>query len=1090
MKQSYETLPPVEQNFPVVGIGASAGGLSAFKKLLDAIPVNSGMAYVLVQHLHPDHESNLVEILKPYSKIPVHEIINDINLVPDNIYVIPQNNNLVTVDGVLQLEKRRRGTHINRAIDIFFESLAEVHKSFAVGVVLSGTAFDGTMGLKKIKEYGGATLAQDPESAEFKSMPQSAIDSDAADYVLLPENIPAQLIEINSSYETSHAYSEEDNIPEDEVMLKIINTVFLRTGNDFKHYKQPTIRRRVARRMVVTRKETLQSYYHYMRNDKAEQDALFNDLLIPVTYFFRDGKFFEKLTEEVFPALIQNSANNSLRIWIAGCSTGEEAYSMAILLHEYLSENNIRDLRVQIFASDISEKSIAKARSGIYAPMDIQQVSESRVNNYFIKREGSYHINKVIRDMCVFAVHNFIKDPPFASIDLISCRNVMIYLDSYLQGKVMSSFHYALKEKGFLFLGKSETAANAQNLFEPFEKHEKIYTRKFAPGRYVLEPFRPVPIHIRVREGIESKAIPETDFRKMASDLIFAKYTPAGVVINEHQEIVHFHGDTSYFLLPSPGKPNFNLLKMAREGIAFELRNALVKIKETAGPVIKENIIIKNLPYLVSFEIIPLDNHDNNLLVLFHKRPIPANDDEDKPDRNTARKQRITELEKELSQMREDIKRVTEEQQTAYEELQTTNEELLSSSEELQALNEELETSTEELQSNNEELMCVNDELLDRQEQLISLRNYSESIVKTIREPLVIIDKDFVIRSCNPAYYKYFGTAVHNTEGLSFFKIAECQWDIEHFKEQIHKVVSEKINVEDYRLEVVCPGKGKKVMIVNIRNIVDAKPAGMILIAIEDITALESKNELLLQKNEELEHFNAQLKIFSTAASHDLQDPLRKLKMLGSRIIESEKNLSEAGSQQFERMVQTVKNMDRLIENLIQYTRFTLPENEFKKTNLNAKLKKLAVDLNDELSDKDATFTVSALPEIKTLQYQIRQLFSNLISNSLKYAQDGIAPKINITSEDASAEEIEELGGNPDIDYIKIDFSDNGIGFGEDNKEKIFEPFFRLHGKDKYEGSGLGLALVKKIMENHNGLISVSSKPNSGTTIHLYFPVK
>ncbi|HMK05893.1 MAG TPA: CheR family methyltransferase, partial [Flavobacterium sp.] len=623
MKQSNK-LQPTTQDFPVVGIGASAGGLQAFKKLLPSIPPNSGMAYVIVQHLHPDYDSNLVEILRPFAKIPVHEIINDINLVPNHIYVIPENNNLISVDGVLQLEKRRRGSFVNRAIDIFFESLAEVHKSFAVGVVLSGTAFDGTMGLKRIKELGGATLAQDPESAEFKSMPQNAIDSEAADYVLAPENIPAQLIEIHSSYETNHAYGEAENIPEDEVLHKITNVIFLRTGNDFKHYKQPTIRRRVARRMVVTRKETLQAYYHFVRNDRAEQDALFNDLLIPVTYFFRDGKYFEKLAVEVLPVLIQNVVNNNLRIWVAGCSTGEEAYSVAILLHEFLSDNNITDLRVQIFASDISEKSIAKARSGIYSPMDVQQVGETRLNNYFIKREGLYHINKVIRDMCVFAVHNFIKDPPFASIDLVSCRNVMIYLDSYLQGKVMSSFHYSLKEKGFLFLGKSESAANVQNLFEPFEKHEKIYTRKFAPARYVLEPFRPVQINVRGKEGSNNQPIPETDFKKIASDVLFNNYTPAGVIINEHQEIVHFHGDTSYFLLPSPGKPNFNLLKMAREGIAFELRNALVRIKETGKPAAKENIAVKNQPYLASFEIVPLESNDNHLLVLFYKKPPPA----------------------------------------------------------------------------------------------------------------------------------------------------------------------------------------------------------------------------------------------------------------------------------------------------------------------------------------------------------------------------------------------------------------------------------------------------------------------------------
>ena len=506
MKSAEQKTPQkASQKFPVVGIGASAGGLDAFRKLLKAIPQDSGMAYVIVQHLSPDHDSKLTEILAQSTNIPVHEIINNINLVPNHIYIIPENHNLITYDGVLQLEKRSRNKLKNNTIDIFFESLAEVHKSFAIGVILSGTAYDGTFGLKKIKEQGGATIAQDPETATFKGMPQSAIEADAVDFVLAPENIPAQLLKIHSSYEANHGYSEDENffVNEDETLKKIINIIFLRSGNDFQHYKQATLRRRIARRMVNLKKDTLEDYHNALRNDKAEQDLLFNDLLIPVTYFFRDASFFESLPKTLFPQLVQNAVDNNLRIWVAGCATGEEAYSLAICLHEFLTENNFKEIRVQIFASDISEKCITKARTAIYSQQDIQQISEARIHNYFTKRDGHYHINKVIRDMCVFAVHNFIKDPPFAKIDLISCRNVLIYFDSYLQNKVFTSFHYSLKEKGYLFLGKSETAANVQNLFEPLGKNEKIYSRKYAPGRYVPESYK--PIINRVKAEINEK---------------------------------------------------------------------------------------------------------------------------------------------------------------------------------------------------------------------------------------------------------------------------------------------------------------------------------------------------------------------------------------------------------------------------------------------------------------------------------------------------------------------------------------------------------------------------------------------------------
>ena len=1082
-----------EQNFPVVGIGASAGGLDAIKKLIKAIPVNSGMAYVIVQHLSPDHPSSLPEILAQHTQIPVHEIINDINLAPDHIYIIPENNNLIAQDGVLKLHQRTRNERKNESIDIFFESLAEVHQSFAIGVILSGTAFDGTFGFKKIKEAGGVTLAQEPDTAEYKGMPQSAIDADIVDYVLAPELIPAQLLEIRKSYTTNHGYSDEEHLPknEEDILMQIINLIFLRTGNDFRHYKQPTIRRRIARRMVMARKENLQDYYYHLRNNKAEQDSLFNDFLIPVTYFFRDQNFFESLPRLAFPQLVQNTVNNNLRIWVAGCSTGEEAYSLAITLHEYLAEKN-SDIKVQIFASDISEKCITKARTAIYSPQDVQQISQSRLNHYFTKRDGHYHINKVIRDMCIFAVHNFIKDPPFARIDLVSCRNVLIYLDSFLQNKVLGSFHYSLKEKGILFLGKSESINNAQNLFESIGKHERIYVRKFAAGRYVPEAFKPANIGNRDKtESIDKKKSPTNDFLKTASDILFSKYTPASVIINEHLEIVHFHGDTSPYLLPSPGKPNFNILKMARDGISFELRNALIKLKKEGETVLKENILVKNQPYLASFEAIPIPNPNKEeyYLILFTQKPLPDSENESKEKGKNSDKLRIKELENELMQLREDIKRITEEQQTAFEELQTTNEELLSSSEELQAMNEELETSTEELQSNNEELMCVNDELMDRQEQLISMRNYSESIINTIREPLLIIDRDFFVKSANPAFYKYFETTEKETEGHSFFEIGDCQWDIPEFKELLFKMLGEKVAVHDFKVDTVCSGLGKKIMIVNARRILDAQPAGMILLAIEDITDLETTNVQLTKKNLELEKYNKELEAFSTAASHDLQEPLRKIQMFTNRIIDNEKNLAESSVHNLERIGVASASMSQLIHDLIEYSRINYIEKEYKKTDLNLLLKKIISDLKDHILERNALITISALPQVDVIAYQIQQLFTNLIINAIKYAKKDVIPQIKIGTEQATREEIIQIGGDPKINYTKINISDNGIGFDKEYETKIFEPFYRLHNSDQYSGSGLGLTIAQKIISNHHGFITASSKVNKGTIFSIYIPL-
>ncbi|PXY46350.1 CheR family methyltransferase [Flavobacterium hydrophilum] len=1075
----------IAKKFPIVGIGASAGGLDAFKKVVSAISPDSGMAYVIVQHLSPDYPSSLTEILSQYAHIPVHEIISNINLLPNNIYVIPENNLLIAEEGFLKLKQITRSEKRNNSIDIFFESLADVYRTFAIGVILSGTGFDGTVGFKKIKELGGATIVQDPDTSAYKGMPQSAIDTDAADYVLAPEKIPSQLMEIRNSYISNYGYTEEEHIPgnDEEIILQIINLIFSRTGNDFRHYKHPTIRRRIARRMVIAEKSTIEDYYNFLRNSKNEQDLLFSDFLIHVTYFFRDSEAFENLSKNVFPSLIKNITNNNLRIWVAGCSTGEEAYSLAICLHEYFLKTNSKDIKVQIFASDISEKCITKARSGVYSYQDVQAVSEERLHNYFTKSDGNYHINKVIRDMCIFAVHNFVKDPAFARIDLITCRNTLIYFDPYLQNKVLGTFHYSLKEKGLLFLGKSESVTHSQDLFESVKKHERIYARKFVPGKYNTQSFKPVPGNLQVKLQSEVKAFPEDDFRKITSDILLTKYTPASVIINKNLDIVHFHGDTSPFLAPSPGKPNFNILKMAREGIGFELQNAISKIKEEKENIRKDDIKVKAQSYQISFEIFLLPNDDEHLMILFYKMPLP----EDKKLHDNSAQKRIDELERELTQLRENIKRITEEQQTAFEELQTSHEELLSSGEELQAMNEELETTTEELQSNNEELMCLNDELIDRQKQLISMRNYSELIVKTIREPLLVVSKDFIVKSANPAFYEYFNTNEKITEGFSLFEIGNCQWDIPEFKQQLIKVDPE-FSVENLKIDIICAGKEKKNIIVNASLILNSTPEGLILLALEDITDLVTTNELLTNKNIELQKHNEQLEAFTSAASHDLQEPLRKIHMFCKRIFENEQGLSETAKHNLERVLFSVNNMSQLMADLINYSRITFVKKEYKKTDLNVVLKKTVADIKDSVLEKKAKITILPLPQINIISYQIQQLFTNLILNSIKYIKEGIIPEIKIEAIEPQTEEILEIGGNKDIKYVKICVSDNGIGFSQEYASKIFDPFFRLHNNDQYHGSGLGLTLVKKIAANHEGFIKVSSKTDQGTTFYIYLP--
>jgi two-component system CheB/CheR fusion protein len=861
--------------FPVVGIGASAGGLDAFKKLLKAIPVDSGMAYVLVQHLAPSHESMLPEILQKVTSIPVLEITNDIKVEPNHIYVIPSNKMMLATDGVLLLAPRpeKSKSERNLPIDLFFTSLAEVHQAEAIGVVLSGTATDGTLGLKAIKDHGGITFAQDEASAAYQGMPHSAAQAGVVDFIMPPEKIPQKLLEV-----TNILYSnggDELNLPQqdEDIFKQILSLLRIRKGTDFTYYKQTTIRRRIFRRMAINKSEVPGSYLKYLRENKAEQDFLYQDLLIPVTNFFRDPKTFDNLCESVFPLILKNKIpGETIRIWIAGCSTGEEAYSVAICFKEFLGE---RLEKVQIFATDISEPAIIKARSGIYTKNDVDGLTPQRLQEFFTKSNGSYQVNKTIRDMCVFAVHNFLKDPPFGKMDFISCRNVLIYMEPYLQKKAMTTFHYSLNPKGFLLLGKSETTAGVPELFTSASKSDKLFNRKDVPSKYMHiatqrseQGFAAINVHPKI-ENIR------TDFQKTADDIMLSRYTPAGVVVNEAMDIVHFRGITSNYLEQSPGKPSHNLLKMAKEGLAFELRNILHKVKrdvldsrQALQPSIKENIPlqINGILHHIAIEALLLpDTIEPHYLVLFHDKinsneqlAVGSKKTSISKAKNDAKDLRIQQLEKELAQSREDMRTITEEQEAANEELQSANEELLSGSEELQSLNEEMETSKEELQSTNEELMVVNHEMISLNEQVTAARDYSKAIVSNIREPLLVLDKNLTVKTANKAFYKTFRVNEVETEGVLIYDLGNKQWNISKLRLLLEKILPEKSVFNDFEVTHTFSAIGQRVMLLNAREVINKNSSEkLILLSFEDITDLKKAQEVLRKSSE---HFRQLVK--------------------------------------------------------------------------------------------------------------------------------------------------------------------------------------------------------------------------------------
>ncbi|MDQ2719917.1 MAG: ATP-binding protein [Bacteroidota bacterium] len=849
--------------FPVVGIGASAGGLEAFRKLLKAIPENSGMAYILVQHLHPDHSSVLPEILQRETNIPVYEIRDNVEVKPDNIYIIPSNKILVATDGILQLSPRPSKDQKNMPIDIFFSSLAEVHVSHAIGIVLSGTGSDGTIGLKDIKGHGGITFAQD-DSAAYDAMPQSAINANVVDFVLAPENMPQQLLTLNNVLNIipSTEHATPDQLSEEESYKKILSLLRIRKGVDFTYYKQTTIRRRILRRMVIIKQEKFLDYLEFLKQNQPEQDVLFQDLLIPVTSFFRDHQTFESLCNILFPDLLKNKSNsNPLRIWIAGCSTGEEVYSIAICLHEYLSDKT-SSVKIQIFATDISEKAIAKARTGLYLKKELEGVSDQRLQQFFIKTNGSYQVKKNVRDMCVFASHNFLKDPPFAKMDLISCRNVLIYMEPFLQKKAFITFHYALNEKKYLLLGKSESTGSSSDLFIPIAKKEKLFARKSIPGRYMKVASEGREEMLKDQDyGIRSNERKVDDFQKNADDILLSKYTPAGVIVNDQFDIVQFRGSTREFLEPSPGKASLNVIKMAREGLSFELRNALHKSKTTNETFIKENILFDEGKRSVTIEVIPLLNTiDLHFLILFkesikqstnrHQASVISNEPSAGKDLKEKKDLRIQQLEKDLIRAREDMRGIAEDQEAANEELQSANEELLSGSEELQSLNEEMETSKEELQSTNEELITVNQELFDRNEQLNEARLYSEAIVTTVHEPLLVLSGDFIIKSANNEFYKTFRLTEEDIIGRNFFELQNKQWDIPEMRSHLLRIQKGNEKFLEWELTYIFSLLGARTLCLNAQPFQKENGEHWILLAFNDITIRREK-ERVEKKNAE-----------------------------------------------------------------------------------------------------------------------------------------------------------------------------------------------------------------------------------------------
>ena len=757
------------ESFPVVGIGASAGGLEAVTLLLKDLPQDTGMAFVLVQHLDPLHESSLTALLSRATAMLVSEAHDGMVVEPDHVYVIPPNK-LMSIDRlVLHLLPRSKGGEIPAPVDYFFRSLAADRGTQAIGIVLSGTGTDGTLGLEEIKAAGGISFVQNEATAKFGGMPSSAGASGCADYILPPREIAGELIRIGQHPHLIPARAVETAAvaPADGEDFKTICTLLRNhSGVDFSHYKPATLHRRISRRMVLQKLETLREYAVFLRRSPPEVEALFQDILICVTGFFRDAKMFDVLKKKIFPKILKNRLPDTpIRLWSAGCSTGEEAYSMVIALMEFLEKEGVR-CPIQLFATDINDSVLKRARTGIYPERIKDEVSPERLRRFFTKAGHGYRINKSIRDPCMFARQNVIEDPPFSHIDLITCRNVLIYFDAALQKKVMPVFHFALKPNGFLVLGTAESVGGFAELFGIADAKYRIYEKKFAHTRHVGQAAR-FTASLERKAG-ELPAVPRSrvepmlgDIRKQADAVVLSQFAPTGVVINASMEILQFRGRTGPYLENAPGEASLNLLKMARQGLAAELRPLIAKAAKQKRSTGKEGIQIRHegLMLSVNLKVIPLlmpnftetfylvifEEKDSNVLPVSLKSP---------PLRSTALQRELEQVREELAATKLSLQHIIEEQDASNEELRAANEEILSSNEELQSTNEEMETATEELQSSNQELMTLNDELQSRNTELHELSDDIVNLFGSVDIPIIMLSDDRRIRRFNPRAVK------------------------------------------------------------------------------------------------------------------------------------------------------------------------------------------------------------------------------------------------------------------------------------------------------------------------------------------------
>jgi two-component system, chemotaxis family, CheB/CheR fusion protein len=744
---------------PIVGIGASAGGLEALEQFLKHVPAHSGLALVIVQHLDPTHKGIMPELLQRATGMKVIQVKDRTKVRPNHVYVIPPNKDMSILHGVLHLLAPAAPRGLRLPIDFFLRSLAQDQQEHSIGVILSGMGSDGTLGLRAIKEKAGVVLVQQPDTAKFDGMPRSAIDAGLADLIAPVEELPEKIL---AYLQRTPLIARAETTLEDKTHSALEKAVILlrsHTGQDFTLYKRNTLFRRIERRMGIHQIQKMPAYVRYLQENPQELDLLFKELLIGVTNFFRDPAAWEQLRDQALPLLLANwPAGHTLRAWVAGCSTGEEAYSLAMVFREAVEKAKAKgNLVLQIFATDLDRDAIDKARQGVFPENIAADVSPERLKRFFTKEEPGYRVRKEIREMVIFAPQNLIMDPPFTRLDLLSCRNLLIYLTAEVQKKLMPLFHYSLGPGGILFLGSAETIGGNTGLFVPLNAKARIFRR--TDSLLKPEPIEfPSSFNALPPRGPEAHAtpVPPASLQSLADKLVLQQYAPPAVLVNDKGDILYVSGRTGKYLEPAAGKANWNLFVMARESLRYELSAAFQKALRT-----RERVTLRGLEggtdggrQLVDVTIQQLGEPgvlQGLVMIVFADVAAPAIDPAPGPKAKVnTRGAHLVELEQELQRVRSEARGAHEEMQTSQEEFRSTNEELQSTNEELQSTNEELTTSKEEMQSLNEELQTVNNELQAKVDELSRASNDMKNLLDSTDIATLFLDKDLNVRRFTP----------------------------------------------------------------------------------------------------------------------------------------------------------------------------------------------------------------------------------------------------------------------------------------------------------------------------------------------------